>query len=106
MSEGFSLLIDVSADDIANGVRRNICLCPIAIATRRSDPELTGVVVDSEIRLNRGGNRFYTKLPSEAVDFVAFFDWDIDHTGVSPFSFTAHFVPDERDEEREEDIDE
>lgn len=104
MSEGFSLLIDVSAEDITNGNAENPYSCPIAKATPRANPGLYFVIVVSDTIMTRLGNqRFHAELPVVATDFIAKFD---NHLPVSPFQFYAHFVPEDRGEDEEEGVDE
>ncbi len=78
------LTIEVTADDIANGIKSSCTGCPIALATKRAiiDPFQYVAVEDNCMSVGRTDYR----LPKVAADFVADFDAD---QSVKPFVFNT-----------------
>jgi len=72
--------IDVTQDDIANGIRKDPCWCPIALAVRRATGAPCKVDTD-EITLSCGA---YIPTPESAAKFVMTYD---DFGAAIPFSF-------------------
>jgi hypothetical protein len=87
------MIIQVTDEDIANGVRNSCIACPIAIAIKRLVPPNIYVSVAEDIEFWRFGQETGTValLPAEAGDFIAEFDTtdaDQDYTsGFKPFQF-------------------
>ncbi len=89
---GRKVTIEVTDDDIFDGIKSSCHSCPIALAAIRinvariiSVNSTTMVVRNS---YSRNGN--FIVLPIEAIDFIAAFDADQE---VEPFSFEIE-VPD------------
>lgn len=77
-----ALTVQITAEDIENGVRRNNWLCPVCRALFR----LTGVkwVVEETTCYSLTNRDAFIPLPPEAITFIATFD----ATGTaSPFEF-------------------
>lgn len=66
-------LIQVTADDIREGVREDCCKCPVALAIYRAGIVLVGVRND-EIEVVVGETYLNLPLPEPARDFIANFD--------------------------------
>ena len=83
--------VEVTAEDIANGVRANSHQCPIALAVRRAVPYALIVSVDDDvfITLSRDGSRddfnpsFHYALTGEAESFIE--DFDSERPDLKPF---------------------
>lgn len=75
------MLIEVTADDIQNGLPSRCGFCPVALALARAAKRQC-VHVDSACA-SVGTNRWYT-LPAEAIAFIAAFD---QRQPVAPFAF-------------------
>lgn len=90
-----TIRIEVTAEDIANGVKQAACSCPIALAIRRARPDASYVEVDGDVFVELGGVHHYARLPGPAMDFVANFDAaDMDRSmSPAPFAFEAEFEP-------------
>jgi len=73
--------IEVTAEDIANGIPMEPCKCPISLAATRSIGYPCAVAVDY-IRKRYGDD--HAALPKEAADFVLRFD---SGRPVAPFQF-------------------
>ena len=76
--------IDVSADDIAAGWRRNCDLCPIARAVRRGTGATGISVAVHRLRMEVEGRIFHGVLPQQAREAITTFDQDL---AIKPFSF-------------------
>lgn len=92
MTAPAELVIEVTADDIAQGVRQDPCRCAIALAVARltGTPAQEGylAITDSQVKIGRGAGRWLNRyrLPYEAEEFIE--DFDGGHE-VQPFTFTA-----------------
>ena len=79
------VLIEVTQEDIKNGVRGDPCNCPTAHAATRAThgtvPLRVGALV---IKFGPIGSSVASKLPIEAREFIYDFDWG---KPVEPFSF-------------------
>jgi hypothetical protein len=74
-------IVNVTAEDIENGVPGSAKSCPIALAARRIEGlKVTGITTRRAIFQGHG----VTMLPLEAVQFIHSFDADCP---VEPFSF-------------------
>lgn len=85
IEEPTSILVDVTAEDIAHGEREDCTKCPIARALRRHKGFEKAYVNDQYVEIdheNRHENLY--RLPQEAVDFIRNFD---DGKEVRPFKF-------------------
>lgn len=85
------LEIDVTADDILNGVREDALACPVALAAMRA----TGcghVMTDGDVlRIDEsGGETMEGNLPDSVAEFVSRFDRG---DPVLPFSFGVELEP-------------
>ena len=81
--------VEVTAEDIAKGLRRNACGCPVALAAQRACPVFEGKLRVIRIGMTFGiGTRGINDviLPDDAADFVRSFD---DGRPVKPFTFTV-----------------
>lgn len=78
--------IDVTEQDIQNGIKKDCNKCPIALATVRVlPPNYTHIVVECDkIEASNRGVNCYFNLPHKARDFIERFDTD---NIVSPISF-------------------
>jgi hypothetical protein len=86
-----AIRVEVTAADIAAGVRRFCSYCPVSLAVRRATGWLVQVD-DDEVHLRVGDLTSRVKLPPEAVRFVWRFD---EGKPVKPFAFE---IPDPRPE--------
>lgn len=85
MSRGVPVRIEVTAEDIANGERKNACRCPVALAATRAGMRLVHVDLDSIGEKFVGGVWGRSSyLPVEACEFVDRFDRGL---AVEPFIF-------------------
>lgn len=73
------MIIEVTQEDIAKGISRSTCACPVALAVSRH-LGLNWVSFETVTTLN--GTKY--RLPSKAIEFVQFFDVGRE---VKPFSF-------------------
>lgn len=93
MSE--KIRIEVTSDDIKNGVRGSKCDCPIALAVKRAFPDVVGVMVTKKaITLHGGGARSTSmvgSLPGEATIFIGDFD-SVTGARPGPISFEVTFL--------------
>jgi hypothetical protein len=95
MTAPAELVIEVTADDIDHGMRRECMWCPVALAARRAlgwppDPSGGLEVITTEFGHAvsiAGGPKWV--LPREASDFIQAFD-DVSLTG--PITFTARLA--------------
>ena len=91
---GRKVTIEVTDDDISDGIKSSCHSCPIALAASRIDvARIISVNSSSMIVRNsysRNGN--FIVLPIEAIDFISAFD-GLGPTAVEPFSFEIE-VPD------------
>jgi hypothetical protein len=100
------LVVQVTADDIANGTPGSPCQCPIALAAVRAlGDDWAGVLKveeDRELRIALYGNPIDVDpyatftLPDDALEFVMRFDTA---GPVEPFTFTARPSPPEDSED-------
>jgi len=85
-----NLIVDVTQDDIDNGVPEDEHHCPIAMAVRRKVPTTECVTVDvGQLLLVLQEHReqhFEADLPISAMKFVKNFD---DGSSVHPFKFAV-----------------
>jgi len=79
--------IDVTEEDINDGVRQNCWTCPIALAAVRSLDDHTAYAA-LFLFVRRPGGTLSAPLPNEAVRFMSDFDAGLP---VKPFSFTVTF---------------
>jgi hypothetical protein len=82
--------IDVTQEDIANGVREDGTSCPIALACERAG--LYAPNVDNEIATDEGNYN----MTAEAIRFIEDFD---SGQPVKPFSFETELMVEEDVEE-------
>jgi hypothetical protein len=86
--------VEVTAEDIANGVRANSHQCPIALAVRRAVPYALIVSVDDEvvITLSRDGFNpsFHYQLTDEAEHFIWYYDGE--EVEVKPFDTYLTYI--------------
>lgn len=83
MSE--KITIDVTAEDIANGIPETCDRCPIALAAKRLGEKTYAQVFRSRIELYNGfGQWVCFKTPPVARAFIRRFD---KHRPVQPFTF-------------------
>ena len=77
------LKVEVTQEDIDNGVQQHSEKCPIACALKRlvKNPE-----VSEEIEFDQDETRFVADLPSDASSFIHLFDEE-GSIAVKPFSF-------------------
>jgi hypothetical protein len=92
------LVITVTDDDIASGVRKDGAKCPIAVAICRLYPGVRDPFVGGDLTRQIGiywdeeAWPVIYAMPDEAVDFTLCFDHV--HSGtVAPFTFTALVIP-------------
>jgi len=88
--------IEVTAEDIAHGVREDCERCPISRALTRALP-IRSVIVEGGVQgvaVQEKGTfyRFFATLPEDADAFVERFDRGED---VAPFAFDLRFQPEE-----------
>lgn len=90
------IVVEVTEDDIRNGVKKNCNKCPIALALHRAIPTAKWVEVAGDFLAWGNGEDIYEvdcSDISEVWDFIADFDWGI---SVSPITFAinppAHWV--------------
>lgn len=84
------VLIEVTAEDIAEGVPKDDCECPVARAIKRATGLRTSVA-----ELGISVNCYYpdsveVRTPDEVREFVTRFDAG---SGVEPFSFLLDYSP-------------
>jgi len=87
MSETKEILIELSADDITHGTKKDCSDCPVARAVARALPGSRPEVFHEEIELY-GKYRGTATTPSEISEFIEAFD---DGVPVEPFRFTLKF---------------
>lgn len=79
------LKIEVTAEDIRQGVRNNAFNCPIAHALRRASGHNAVRVDVCDLTVNSAGEGLRSApLPPEAESFLVLFDSSLD---VAPFTF-------------------
>ena len=78
--------IQVTQEDIDNGLPRRIDFCPVALAVRRAFPKNEQVYVGGD-RILIGGRRYHS--PSVVFDFISLFD---SQAGGLPFEFETYQV--------------
>jgi hypothetical protein len=97
LSAPAELVIEVTADDIANGTLGDECRCPIALAVARQlgieAPEGYLAIMDSQIKIGSDPGDWHWgdlyRLPSVAEGFIDDFDSGRE---VQPFTFTARLI--------------
>jgi hypothetical protein len=95
--ESFTLVIQVTGDDIEKGARRDCGKCPVALALTRAWHAIPGFGwVQAELDqlgvwLDQGTWGYEAAPPPEAV--TGFMDRFDDYEDVFPFSFTATWTP-------------
>ena len=89
---GRKVTIEVTDDDIFDGIKSSCHSCPIALAATRINVARIISVNSSTmvVRNSYARNSDYILLPIEAIDFIEAFDAD---QKVEPFSFEIE-VPD------------
>lgn len=81
---GMIMVINVTAEDISNGIPGSACYCPIALAIKRIKPSYYNATV-GEMTILAGSNFFF--MPSDAMNFIKRFDSALK---VEPFSFEVN----------------
>jgi hypothetical protein len=81
-----TVVISVTADDIAAGVRADCYLCPIARAARRAIPSLPDLIVGHYELITSVSGTAFAELPDAAIAFIGRFD---DGQSVKLFDFTV-----------------
>ena len=91
---GRKVTIEVTDDDIFDGIKNSCHNCPIALAAIRIDVARIISVnsISMEVRNSYSRVGDIIVLPNEAIDFIAAFD-GLGPTAVEPFSFEIE-VPD------------
>jgi hypothetical protein len=87
MSVSNTLHVEVTQDDIKNGIRRNSDCCPIALALRRASGGTNSERIDVNPRTISfwdGESRRICGTPPDARKFIADFD---DRLMVAPLAF-------------------
>lgn len=85
--------VDVTADDIAHGVRKDCDHCPIARAITRALPGYTVEVSRTYAFACKGQEPgLYADLPGQATKFISQFDAE---RAVKPLSFELDFQTEE-----------
>jgi hypothetical protein len=79
--------IEVTAEDIADGLRNSAYECPIALACKRVGVPVPFVETD---QVSNGVQGVPAPLPREARDFIDRYD---DGEDVEPFAFEINEVP-------------
>ncbi len=82
------LHVEVTAEDIANGVRKDCRSCPIARALWRCPGVAAPIVGDVWTSVIVGGEDLSASMPHEAESFVLAFDKS---EPVEPFAFYLEF---------------
>lgn len=82
-----TLTIEVTKQDILNGVRNDPCMCPVALAIKRAmNNELKHLSVNyKEVWYQTKDNVVVSELPVEAIKFIGAYDF---RQPVKPFNFT------------------
>lgn len=86
------MLIEVTKDDIDRGLPNDACLCPLALALKRTTGNTWQVGYSEAVCAIQPSVKF--DLPPEAIEFVDRFDngpIDADDT-LRPFKFEARFT--------------
>lgn len=86
--------IEVTTEDIKNGVRGSTCECPIALAVKRAFPDVVGVMVTRKVITLHNGSMSTNKvgsLPSIACSFIGDFDRAMT-VRPAPISFDVTFL--------------
>lgn len=85
--------VEVTDDDIRDGVKDMCRYCPIALAIRRKHFDARVEVYPSTARFwpsgNRSGDSMFGDLPDEAMSFIEQFDKG---KSVSPFTFKLNLT--------------
>lgn len=86
---GRKITIEVTADDIAEGIPQNCSHCPIALAVARTGIAKFINVYPGSVRLRNTMTRYgdLVLLPKNAILFIDAFDSDFGRQFVEPFSF-------------------
>ena len=82
------IIINVTADDIVNGIRGKCVSCPVALAISKVFPKYFVVVRNTEVHLNHSALVQTIQLPNSAVNFIDDFD---NNKPVEPFSFELDY---------------
>ncbi len=83
LSQGSDMIIEVTQEDIDNGLSKNNCDCPIALAAKRKSKLDYVSVTPHFVRLGSFGGKCFD-LPAIARQFIRDFDAQ---KKVGPFSF-------------------
>jgi hypothetical protein len=84
--------IEVTQDDINNGIRNDCDRCPVALAISRALPACRVSVYPDEVEIVRQpGVISQHEPPSEVTTFVNRFDNPSNIAVISPFSFEMDF---------------
>lgn len=78
--------VEVTQDDIENGVARDCNRCPIALALRRQFPNCPNIVDNERVAILFPTEELYYNLPSEAKVFISYFDSVLD-AAIRPIKF-------------------
>lgn len=76
--------IEVTSEDIANGIRMRACLCPVAIAIQRITKRYAGVCQSYVDFPDENGRLVTLNAPTSVNDFIKKFDSSKE---VEPFIF-------------------
>lgn len=86
--------VEVTQDDIENGVARDCNRCPIALALRRQFPHCLNVVDNETVSILFPYEELIYQLPNEAQVFIERFDYSLDPI-IQPIKFKMSIYKEE-----------
>lgn len=93
MTAPISQIINVTEDNILNGLTCDSANCPIALALLDKYNECLPLVDTHEISVRLNDKVYVAKTPKEAIEFIDNFDVGYH---VEPFTITLEFVQQEK----------